>query len=49
LISRKDDQRLMQMFLKARLTITNRNRLLWKVRSYAPVAWRGTRTDFRRR
>lgn len=49
LISRKDDQRLMQMFLKARLALTNRNRLLWKVRSYAPLAWRGTKTEFRRR
>jgi type IV secretion system protein VirB3 len=48
-ISRKDDQRLMQMFIKVRLTITNRNRRLWKARSYGPQAWRGAKTTLRRR
>ncbi len=36
MVTRKDDQRLFQMWLKLRLTLMNPNRGLWKARSYAP-------------
>ena len=48
LVSRRDDQRLRQMFLRLKLLLANPNRHFWKVRSYAPVQWKGTTHVYRR-
>ena len=35
-VTYKDDQRLLQMVLRARLVLANPNRRLWNARSYTP-------------
>jgi type IV secretion system protein VirB3 len=35
-VTSKDDQRLLQMILRAKLVTRHSNRRLWKARSYAP-------------
>ena len=40
-VTRRDDQRFRQMFLAARLRSGDRNRRLWKSRSYTPYPYRG--------
>lgn len=47
-VSKKDDQRLHQMFIRLKLSIPQRNKKFWKARSYAPVQWRGVKHAFRR-
>lgn len=47
-ITKKDDQRFRQMFLSVKLRMTNRNRCLWRSRSYAPYVYRGARHAWRR-
>lgn len=47
-ISKKDDQRLHQMFLRLKLSIPQRNKGFWRARSYAPVQWRGVKDAFRK-
>jgi type IV secretion system protein VirB3 len=42
-VTRRDDQRFRQMFLAMRLRHGDRNRRLWKARSYAPYPYRGER------
>jgi type IV secretion system protein VirB3 len=41
-ITYRDDQRLLQMVLRARLVWSNPNRTLWKARSYSPHPMRKT-------
>ena len=48
LLSRRDDQRLLQALLATRLRLRSRNRRLWHARSYAPHVLRGQRDDFAR-
>ena len=43
LVTAKDDQRFRQMFVALKLRIHDRNRRLWKSRSYAPTPYRGAR------
>lgn len=42
-ITATDDQRLLQMGLLARLHHAQRNRRLWRARSYSPTLYRGAR------
>jgi type IV secretion system protein VirB3 len=43
LVTRRDDQRLRQLVLAAKLRFRDRNRRIWRSRSYAPYAFRGAR------
>ena len=43
LVTARDDQRLRQMFIACKLRFHDRNRRLWRARSYAPNVYRGTR------
>jgi type IV secretory pathway VirB3-like protein len=47
-ITKKDDQRLRQVLLAAKLAIGCPNRRLWRCRSYAPFVLRGGRDAWRR-
>ena len=40
-VTRRDDQRLHQVFVAARLRLQDRNRRLWHARSYSPNVYRG--------
>jgi type IV secretion system protein VirB3 len=42
-VTAKDDQRLRQMFVAAKLRLHDRNRRFWRARSYAPSLYRGAR------
>ena len=42
-VTAQDDQRFRQMFVATRLRMNDRNRRLWKSRSYAPTLYRGVR------
>ena len=42
-VTAKDDQRFRQIFVALKLRIHDRNRRLWKSRSYAPTLYRGAR------
>ena len=42
-VTSKDDQRFRQMFAAAKLRLHDRNRSLWRARSYAPNLYRGAR------
>ena len=42
-VTAKDDQRFRQMFVALKLRFHDRNRSLWKSRSYAPNLYRGAR------
>ncbi len=42
-VTSKDDQRFRQMFVAAKLRLHDRNRSLWRARSYAPNLYRGAR------
>ena len=46
-VASKDDQRFRQMFLAARLATFNRNRAVWRSRSYSPWALRGAKEAWR--
>ena len=39
--TRQDDQRFRQMFVAAKLRMHDRNRRLWRTRSYSPNLYRG--------
>jgi type IV secretion system protein VirB3 len=41
-VTRKDDQRFRQLFVAAKLSLRDRNRSLWRSRSYSPYLYRGT-------
>lgn len=47
-VTRKDDQRFRQLFVAAKLRFRDRNRLLWRSRSYSPYLYRGTRDAWHR-
>jgi len=47
-VTHRDDQRLRQMFVAAKLRLRDRNRRLWQARSYAPYLYRGARDAWRR-
>lgn len=40
-VTRKDDQRLRQMFVALELRLRDRNHGLWHARSYSPTVYRG--------
>jgi type IV secretion system protein VirB3 len=40
-VNTKDDQRFRQMFLATKLWLHDRNRRLWRARSYSPYLYRG--------
>jgi type IV secretion system protein VirB3 len=42
-VTARDDQRFRQMFVAMKLRLNDRNRPLWKARSYAPNLYRGAR------
>jgi type IV secretion system protein VirB3 len=42
-VTHRDDQRLRQMAVAARLRLHDRNRHFWRARCYAPTLYRGTR------
>jgi type IV secretion system protein VirB3 len=42
-VTTQDDQRFRQMFIAMKLRLHDRNRRLWRVRSYAPTLYRGAR------
>ena len=42
-VTSKDDQRFRQMFVALKLHLHDRNRGLWRARSYAPTLYRGAR------
>ena len=42
-VTRKDDQRFRQLFISARLRLSDRNHGFWHARSYAPYVYRGSR------
>jgi type IV secretion system protein VirB3 len=42
-VTSKDDQRFRQMFVALKLRLHDRNRRLWRARSYAPTLYRGAR------
>jgi len=48
LLTGKDDQRLRQMLLAARLALACPNRRFWTCRSYSPLVYRGNRDAWRR-
>jgi type IV secretion system protein VirB3 len=47
-VTNQDDQRFRQMFVAAKLRFNDRNRRLWRSRSYAPYLYRGTRDVWHR-
>ena len=47
-VTRKDDQRFRQIFVATKLWFNDRNRRLWRSRSYAPYLHRGTRDAWHR-
>jgi type IV secretion system protein VirB3 len=48
IVTKKDDQRLRQVYLRLQLVVLQGNRHFWKARSYAPVQFRGTKHEYRR-
>jgi len=42
-VTARDEQRLRQMFVVMQLRMLDRNRQLWRARSYAPTLYRGVR------
>lgn len=42
-VTRKDDQRIRQIFIAAKLRLRERNRRLWRCRSYSPYLYCGAR------
>jgi type IV secretion system protein VirB3 len=42
-VTAKDDQRFRQIFVASKLRLHDRNRRLWRARSYAPTLYRGAR------
>lgn len=48
LVTHKDDQRFRQMFVAMKLRLHDRNRRLWRARSYSPTLYRGTRDAWHR-
>jgi type IV secretory pathway VirB3-like protein len=48
IVTKQDDQRLRQMFLRFKLTVPQKNRRFWRSRCYSPVAWRGSSEAARR-
>ncbi|MCC7458040.1 MAG: VirB3 family type IV secretion system protein [Nitrospira sp.] len=42
-VTARDDQRFRQMFVAAKLRLHDRNRRLWRARSYAPSLYSGAR------
>jgi type IV secretion system protein VirB3 len=48
IVTKKDDQRLRQVFMRLQLTLPQANRGFWKARSYAPTHLRGTTDGYRR-
>ena len=48
LVTKKDDQRLRQLMLTAKLALGCPNRHFWKCRSYGPLAYRGRQDAWRR-
>ena len=47
LVTARDDQRFRQMVLALKLRLGDRNRRLWRARSYAPTVYRGARDGWR--
>ena len=47
-VTRKDDQRFRQIFIALKLRIRDRNRRLWRSRSYAPYLYRGAEDAWHR-
>jgi type IV secretory pathway VirB3-like protein len=47
-LTRRDDQRLRQVFLVLRLMVVCRNRAFWRCRSYSPFVIRGVRDGWQR-
>ena len=47
-VTNQDDQRFRQMFVAAKLRFRDRNRRLWRSRSYAPYLYRGTHDAWHR-
>jgi type IV secretion system protein VirB3 len=47
-VTNQDDQRFRQMFVAAKLRLHDRNRRLWRSRSYAPYLYRGNRDAWHR-
>jgi type IV secretion system protein VirB3 len=47
LVTRRDDQRLRQMLIAAKLRWFDHNRRFWRSRSYTPYLHRGTRDAWR--
>ena len=47
-VTNQDDQRFRQMFVAAKLRFHDRNRQLWRSRSYAPYLYRGTHDAWHR-
>jgi type IV secretion system protein VirB3 len=43
LVTAQDDQRFRQVFLAIKLRLNDRNRRLWRARSYTPSLYRGAR------
>jgi len=48
LVTKKDDQRLRQVLLSAKLALICPNRRFWMCRSYSPLVYRGGRDAWRR-
>lgn len=48
LVTARDDQRLRQINIAARLRLLDHNRRLWRARSYAPSLYRGGRDAWHR-
>lgn len=46
MVSKRDDHRLNQMFIRAKLLILQKNRALWKCRSYSPVQFKGSESKY---
>ena len=46
-VTARDDQRFRQMVMAARLLAVDRNRRLWRTRSYAPWSFKGASDDWR--
>jgi type IV secretion system protein VirB3 len=42
-VTRRDDQRFLQIFVAIKLRLRDRNRRFWQARSYAPTTYRGGR------
>jgi type IV secretion system protein VirB3 len=45
-VTNRDDQRFRQLFVATRLRMHDRNRPLWRSRSYTPTTYRGARDDW---